>query len=175
MNPKDKFIARKKVYNPYSQVSKTVAMKHILPISIKFLKNNPEYLEEFEKDWEELNNVNSERFSNWLETASPIALENYRVFSEYKNRKPTILDKLGKFIHGLNDFFETPFGGFIAKIFGAAFISVTFVGGFSIVLALVCLLGFIGVKLFAVNPILSIGYAAFITIFIPTLLHSFDG
>jgi hypothetical protein len=150
-------------------------MKHILPISIKFLKNNPDYLEEFEKDWEELNNVDSERFSNWLETASPIALENYRVFSEYKNRKPTMLDKLGKFIHGLIGFFETPFGSFIAKIFGAGFISVAVVGGFSLILALFGVVCFIGFKLFAVNPILGVGYAAFMSIFIPTLLHSFDG
>jgi hypothetical protein len=174
MSLKNKFIARKTVYNLYTDESKTVMLDHVKPISIKFLENNPDYLEKFEKDWEELNNVDSERFSNWLETASPIALENYRVFSEYKNRKPTILDKLGKFIHGLIDFFETPFGSFIAKIFGAALISVGVVGGVSLILALFGLLCFIGGKLFVINPILGVGYAAFMFIFIPTLLHSFD-
>lgn len=174
MNLKNKFIARKTVYNLYTDESKTVMLDHVKPISIKFLNNNPDYLKKFEKDWEELNNVDSERFSNWLETASPIALENYRVFSEYKNRKPTMLDKLGKFIHGLIDFFETPFGGFITKIFGAALISVVAVGGFSLVLALFGAVCFIGGKLFAINPIFGVGYSAFMFIFIPTLLHSFD-
>ena len=174
MSLKNKFIARKEVYNLYTNESKTVMPKHVMPISIEFLENNPDYLEEFEKDWEELNNASSERFSNWLETASLIALENYRVFSEYKNRKPTFFDKLSKFIDGLNDFFETPFGSFIAKIFGAALISVAVVGGASLVLALFGVLCFIGFKLFTINPFFSMGYVVFMVIFIPTLIDSFD-
>jgi len=172
MNLKNKFIASREfdVYNAQTEKLEIVKMSPSVQITIEFLKKNPDYLEKFEKDWEELNNVDSERFSNWLETASPIALENYRVFSEYKNRKPTILDKLGKFIHGLIDFFETPFGGFITKIFGAAFISVAVVGGFSLVLALFGVVCFIGGKLFAINPIFGLGYAAFMFIFIITLL-----
>jgi len=149
-------------------------MDSVRPISIEFLENNPDYLEKFEKDWEELNNVDSERFSNWLESASPTTLENYRVFSEYKNRKPTFLDKLGKFIDGLSNFFESPIGSFISKFLGAAFIAIVATGGIALMLALVGFLIFIGGKLMAINPIFGIVYFLFIFIFIPTLLHSFD-
>lgn len=174
MNLKNKFIPGRTVTNPYTEETKTVIMDNVRPITIKFLENNPDYLEKFEKDWEELNNVDSERFSNWLETASPTALENYRVFSEYKNRKPTLLDKLGKFIDGLSDFFDSPIGSFIAKIFGAALIAVSVTGGFALILVLLLGLGFIAVKLMAINPILSVGYSIFMFVFITTLLSSFD-
>jgi hypothetical protein len=150
-------------------------MKHTRPITTAFLKKNPDYFEEFEEDWQKINSYDSEQFLAWLDSADPTAIENYRVFSGYKNRKPTFLDKLGKFIHGLDDFFETPFGGFIAKIFGAALTSVNigcfYLGGFSLILALIGVVCFIGGKLFAVNLILGVGYVAFMVIFIPTLLQ----
>jgi hypothetical protein len=60
-------------------------MKHTRPITTAFLKNNPDYLEEFEEDWQKINSYDSEQFFEWLETASPTAIENFRSFSEYKN------------------------------------------------------------------------------------------
>jgi hypothetical protein len=174
MNLKNKFIPGRTVTNPYTAEIKTVIMDNVRPISIEFLKNNPDYLEKFEKDWEELNNTDSERFSNWLETASPTALENYRVFSEYKNRKPTLLDKLGKFIDGLADFFDSPIGSFISKFLGAALVAVFVTGGLALMLLLLLGLGFIAFKLLAINPMLSISYTIFMFIFITTLLSCFD-
>jgi hypothetical protein len=60
-------------------------MKHTRPITTAFLKKNPDYLEEFEEDWRKINSYDSEQFLEWLESATPTAIENFRIFSEYKN------------------------------------------------------------------------------------------
>ena len=60
-------------------------MEHTRPITTAFLKKNPDYLEEFEEDWQKINSYDTEQFLEWLESASPTAIENFRVFSEYKN------------------------------------------------------------------------------------------
>jgi hypothetical protein len=60
-------------------------MEHLKPITTAFLEKNPDYYEKFEKDWQEINSFDSEHFLEWLETATPTAIENFRSFSEYKN------------------------------------------------------------------------------------------
>jgi hypothetical protein len=60
-------------------------MKHTRPITAAFLKNNPDYFEEFEEDWQKINSYDSQQFLEWLDSADPTAIENFRIFSEYKN------------------------------------------------------------------------------------------
>jgi hypothetical protein len=63
----------------------SMKMEHLKPITTAFLEKNPDYYEKFEKDWQEINSLDSEHFLEWLETASPTAIENFKSFGEYKN------------------------------------------------------------------------------------------
>ncbi len=46
---------------------------------------NSYYFEQFEKDLEYINSLDSYQFLEWLEKAEPVTIDNYRNYVEYKN------------------------------------------------------------------------------------------
>lgn len=62
---------------------------------------NPLYFEQFEKDLEYINSLDSYKFIEWLEQASPSSIDNYRNYVDYKNQKENWLKKFCNFIDKL--------------------------------------------------------------------------
>ena len=59
------------------------------------------YFEQFEKDLEYINSLDSYQFLEWLERASPSSIDNYRNYIEYKKPKENWLKKFCNFIDKL--------------------------------------------------------------------------
>jgi hypothetical protein len=149
-------------------------MKHTRPITAAFLKKNPDYLEEFEEDWRKINSYDSEQFFEWLETASPTAIENFRVFSEYKNPPrdksngflrlcKKILNFCGTsivFVFGeIWDILEFLWESFFSKVLIALGITLGVAGVFG---GFYLFLAFVFVPLIKFNIFTGIGFAVFL-------------
>jgi hypothetical protein len=48
---------------------------------------NSYYFEQFEKDLEYINSLDSYQFLEWLEKAEPVTIDNYLIYIEHKNTK----------------------------------------------------------------------------------------
>jgi hypothetical protein len=149
-------------------------MKHTRPITTAFLKNNPDYFEEFEEDWQKINSYDSEKFLEWLDSADPTAIENFRIFSEYKNpprdKSKGLLRLCKKFLNFCGtgivfvfkeiwDILEFLWEPFFSKVLIALGITLGIAGTLG---GIFLFIGFVFVPIIKFNIFAGIGFAVFL-------------
>ncbi len=149
-------------------------MKYTRPITTAFLKNNPDYFEEFEEDWQKINSYDSEQFLEWLDSADPTAIENFRSFSEYKNpprdKSKGLLRLRKKFLNfcgtsivlvfeAIWDILEFLWEPFLSKVLIALAITLALAGG---LFGVYLFLAFVFVPIIKFNSFAGVGFVVFL-------------